>query len=291
MDIEQLHKKILYPVVRVKTEKAGGSGTVIYSKPDPERSGEFQTFILTNHHVIAGAVSHSKQWDSILKRDRKKEFLQPVMVELFDYVPMSRVDSSNQHSANIVCYDPAFDLAVLKLDSPKEVPNVAKLIDKSKIDTITLFAPLFGCGCSLLHDPFATDGRIAGLTEKVSESDKRFYLTTQNSIFGNSGGAIFLAETGEQIGVTARITGINLGFSQDIMTWMGFSITAQCIYDFLDEQEMKFIYDSTDTFVAALKRREKKQKEMLSQMMGEEDKGVDDEEVDASLVIPCPTSI
>ena len=32
---DQLHEQILYPVVRVRCEKAGGSGVVIYSEPDP----------------------------------------------------------------------------------------------------------------------------------------------------------------------------------------------------------------------------------------------------------------
>ena len=82
-----------------------------------------------------------------------------------------------------------------------------------------------------------------------------------NSIFGNSGGALFIAMTGEQIGITARISSIQLGFGVDIITWMGFSIAPREIYKFIDEQELKFLYDSSDTFGAAMKRREKKQKE------------------------------
>ena len=32
----QLHEKILYPVTRVRAEKAGGSGVLVYSQPDPK---------------------------------------------------------------------------------------------------------------------------------------------------------------------------------------------------------------------------------------------------------------
>ena len=51
MNLQELHERILYPVVRVRTGSAGGSGTVIMSQADPENEGEFQTFVLTNHHV------------------------------------------------------------------------------------------------------------------------------------------------------------------------------------------------------------------------------------------------
>ena len=42
---EELHEQILYPVVRVRTSEAGGSGTVIYSEPDPKNVEEYLTFI------------------------------------------------------------------------------------------------------------------------------------------------------------------------------------------------------------------------------------------------------
>jgi len=44
---------------------------------------------------------------------------------------------------------------------------------------------------------------------------------------------------------------------------MGFSIAPSEIYKFIDEQELKFLYTSSDTFEAAMKRREKKQRESL----------------------------
>ena len=48
--IGKLHKQILWTTVRVHTDKAYGSGTVIYSKPD--KKGEYQTYIITCEHVI-----------------------------------------------------------------------------------------------------------------------------------------------------------------------------------------------------------------------------------------------
>ena len=96
-------------------------------------------------------------------------------------------------------------------------------------------------------------------------------MSNCSSIFGNSGGALFLADTGEQIGITARISSIQLGFGVDIITWMGFSIAPSEIYKFIDEQELKFLYDPSDTFEAAIKRREKKQREALLALKSEDE--------------------
>ena len=45
MDIVQLHQKMIYPIVRVRTRRAGGSGVVIYSKPSGP-DDEMITYIL-----------------------------------------------------------------------------------------------------------------------------------------------------------------------------------------------------------------------------------------------------
>ena len=39
------HEQMFYPTVRVRTKKAGGSGTVVYSK---KYKGEVYTYVITN---------------------------------------------------------------------------------------------------------------------------------------------------------------------------------------------------------------------------------------------------
>lgn len=261
MNIKELHESILYPVVRIRTHKAGGSGTVIYSAPCKENPEENQSFVLTCAHVIADAVNVRKDWDSVLKKEIDKEFVEQVQVEVFDYVYLSKVNSSNAYRADIIAYDKSVDLAILKLESPKQCPFVAKIIPKDKIPLVKVFADAYASGCSLGHDPIANQGKITYIDEKI---DNHTYLMSNcSSIFGNSGGALFLADTGEQVGVTARITAMQLGFGMDIMTWMGFSVSPQEIYKFVDAQELKFFYDPNDTFEAAMKRREEKQRRAI----------------------------
>ena len=90
-------------------------------------------------------------------------------------------------------------------------------------------------------------------------------MVTAPSIFGNSGGATFLEETGEMIGVPARITVAALGFSADVITHMGFSITAERIYQFLDDQVFDFVYGSGRTSTECAEERKDKRDADLHQ--------------------------
>lgn len=261
MELKQLHERILYPVVRVRTGSTGGSGTVIFSQPDPENEGEHQTFILTNHHVIESAIEVKDIWDPVLKKKIKRDILSGVEVELFDYVRMSHRNSANTFEAEIVAYDQNEDMAVLKLDSPRPVEYVVKFIDREAVKDIRLFTPVWACGCSLGHDPFAMDGYITFLKEDIE--NRLYWMNSADQIFGNSGGAVYKADTGEQIGVTARVTVAQYGFSASITTWMNFCIPASRIYDFFDEQELKFLYDDSDTYTAAMERRKKRMERAL----------------------------
>ncbi len=270
MNIEELHNKIIYSVVRVKTAKAGGSGTVIYSQPDPTKTNEYLSLVMTCAHVVEDAIEIKKDWDSVLKKHIEKEFVQQVGVEIFDYVDLSTVNSSYTLRADIVSYDKNGDIAILKLNSPRKIEYVASLIPKDKINNVKFFMPTLTCGCSLSHTPFANAGYITGLTEMID--NKLYWMCNGASIFGNSGGAVFLAETGEQLGITARITTLQLGFGVDVITWMGFMVAPQRIYNFFEQQELKFLYDPSDTYEKAMKRREKKEKaSRLAQKAAEEE--------------------
>ena len=126
MNQQELHEKVLYPVTRVKTAKAGGSGVLVYSKEDPENKGQWINVVLTCEHVIADAVTVKSQWDSLLKREIKKDVLEEVSVEVFDYVG-SKIASANSTQAEIIAYDKNHDLAAVKLTNTKPQDWVADL--------------------------------------------------------------------------------------------------------------------------------------------------------------------
>jgi len=73
MEIIEKHRRMLYPMVRVRTEKAGGSGTIVYSEKVPGEEGKFETYLLSNYHVVDEAVKQEKEWSPLLQRDVKKD--------------------------------------------------------------------------------------------------------------------------------------------------------------------------------------------------------------------------
>jgi S1-C subfamily serine protease len=290
LNLEELHSRIVYPVVRVRGPKGGGSGTLIYSKADPGKE-EYINIVMTACHVIEDAIQTKKEWDSLLKKTIEKEFLEKVGVEIFDYVFLSTVNSSNSYKADIMAYDKHHDIALLKLESPKKAEYVAQLLPKDKIKDLKLFREVYASGASLLHDPIFTKGQVTYFNEMIE--NEPYLMASALSIFGNSGGAVFLSDTGEQIGISARITSIQLGFGVDIIPWMGFAVPIERIYKFLDDQELKFLYDPSDTYEASMKRREKKQKraklEILKEVEEEEKKNNSENEDKDSFVIPTPS--
>jgi len=256
---EKEHKEMLYPTVRVRTEKAGGSGTIIYSKPLPDQKGEdidYETYVLTNFHVIEDAVAFKKKWDPIAKREITKETRTTVQVEIFEYKHGSSIVGSSAFEGDIVAWDKEHDLALLKLRTVKPFKYVAKLYPKGKEDLIKLFAPCYAVGCSLGHSPIPSKGMLTGKNDEIE--NKSYWMSSAQIIFGNSGGSMYLEETHELIGVPARVSGYMAGFNIDVVTHMGLFVPCTRIYEFLEEQIYQFIYDKNYTSKDCEKLRKEK---------------------------------
>jgi len=253
----QRHQTILYPSVRVRATKALGSGTVILCAPDdPTHPDEFETLVLTNHHVIADLIDVKEDWDSALQRKRYREFRSPAYVEFFEFKRHSRVVSTNGKEAKVVAWDDKLDLALLRLETIAQMDFVAKLCPADRFERgIFAFDRVFTVGAALGEDPVVTEGRIAQFDRKIDAEP--YLLTTAPSIFGNSGGAVYLAETEELIGVPARIA--VTGFSSAV-THLSYSIPVTTLYRFFDEKDYQYIYDPRFTSKQCAETRERKLK-------------------------------
>jgi len=180
---EEFLKNALYPCVRVRTERAGGSGQVIHS------SKENGTFILTCEHVVDGAIEVKDKWSPLLQRNVKKDVLSPVSVEFFRYSYRDRATGAEMNRAEIVAYDKDEDIALLRLESPEPRPYVAKIFpcegvdDESINERIDLGAEIVTIGAALGHDPVPTIGNLAGFRDIIE--NRVFWLATAPSIFGN----------------------------------------------------------------------------------------------------------
>lgn len=227
---QRQHEQLLYPCVRVRTETAGGSGTVVYSK------GE-HTYVLTNHHVVESAIKVTKKWDSLLGRYADTEERKVVLVETFKYRDWSVLDRRESFDAEIVAYSKDEDLALLRLRTERPLKYVAKLMPRSTAEDVYLFCDVFAVGCSLGHPPIASSGKITSMNDRIA--NRVFWMTTAQIIFGNSGGAVYLAD-GRLIGVPSRVPVVGWG---NPVTHMGYAIPIPRVYQWAEREKLSFLYD------------------------------------------------
>jgi len=257
---KEAHEKYLYPIVRVTFNNTGGSGTIIFSK---ETDGKFSTYILTNHHVIADAVKLEEKWDSGLEKNIKVERRSIVYVEIFKYLNLGTPIGTMKVEADLVIYNDKSDIALLKLRLMEQIPHIAILAGKDKANHYNLFDETVAVGCSLGFPPIATPGIIT--RKNVQIDSLPYHMSTSQVIYGNSGGAMFLAESGQLIGIPSLVAVIGWG---NPITHMGFFIPIDRIYKWLEEENYNFIFDSTKTEKECLKLREERIKKSRENKQG-----------------------
>lgn len=264
LSVQEIHDQILYPVVRVRTGNAGGSGVIIYSEEDPQEPGKYINIALTCQHVVDSAIKIRDEFDPVLKQQRKSDYFEEISVEIFDYVD-SRLISSNSTQADIIAYDKHHDLAAVRLQNFRPVKYVAKVIPHDEIKNLRIADSVITCGCSLLHDPFPNNGTLTYLREVIEQ--KTYLMANAPSIFGNSGGGLFHGDSGNLLGLTSRVTVNQLGFGVDIQTWMNFSTHPERLYEFFEHQELQFLYNDQDNYHDAMKRRESKRRAAIRSIL------------------------
>jgi len=274
LNVEKKHVEMLWPCVRVRSNKAGGSGTVIYSKPDEK--GVYHTYVLTCEHVIDDLIEIKKGWDPIAKVERRMEFLGKPSVQLFYYEHLSRCrGSSGEHRATIVAYDKEGDIALLELEKrEKPIEYVAHLFPEDKIEEIHVFDELYCVGAVMDHEPITTNGILSYMDEIIE--GREYWMSTAQSIFGNSGGSVYRyspeRDRYEFLGMPARITVAIFGFAADAITHMGFFVPITRIYEFLKKNHYDFIYNPNKTYeqcLAERKRAEEERRKILLAKFGE----------------------
>ena len=262
-EIVQKHEQMFYPTVRVRTKKAGGSGTVVYSK---KHKDEVYTYVITNHHVISDSVHIEKKWDPVLKRKVDKEILDTVFVEFFRYNNYSHTIGSFAVEADIVAYSEVNggqDWALLRVrDKENPADWIANLFPLKDMDDIHIFDDVYAVGASLGHPPVASVGMITYMDDEIEHF--KYWMSSAPTIFGNSGGAVYrwsgINKQYEYVGIPSRISIQPMGFSADAITHMGYFIPIDRVYKLLEDNDYQFIYDDTISIDECKKARKKKQK-------------------------------
>ena len=261
--VEKRHKEILWTTVRVHTDKAYGSGTVIYSGKDAK--GKWHSYIATCQHVVANNIKVETKFDPRVGYDIKKETRIPVEVEFFYYDKLSICQGvSGSVKADIKAYDVDGDIAILETRRNAPVEWVAYLFPKDKEAEVHVFDDVWACGAALAHEPIATHGIINFMNELIDQGVE-YWMSSAQIIFGNSGGAIFRYSVErkryEFLGMPARISVSVAGFLPDPITHMGFFVPMPRIYKLLEDNFYQFVYDSKYTYEECQKLRESYKKE------------------------------
>lgn len=256
MNAQELHERVVYPVVQIRAAKAGGSGTIIFS--DTEDGERYNTFILTNQHVIDSAVKIEEEWNSVVGRKLPTERRSPVEVRNYVYRDVSFLETSQVNEADIVAWDKKHDIALLYLRTQRQFTNVIRLYDPDKVNELRMGMEVIACGCSLLHKPLMSRGHLSSLDEAAE--NLRMYMTSSLITFGNSGGAIFKADTLEFLGIPSRLDVANWGFGGDPQNFLNYFVPIHRIRDVVgDEWHYEFLFDPDVSMSESERRRREHQ--------------------------------
>lgn len=254
-EYELRHRKIVLPCVRIEADKARGSGTILYSAPAEGEKNAYSTYVLTNHHVVEGNIKVEKKWSGLLKMERKLESFELVDVQMFAYRWEQRAIGGTSIQSDIVAYDADEDLALLQLRSPNAIATIAELYPRGQERLLIPGMKVITIGAGLGYEPVQTEGILSQFGQDIDR--KEYWLSTAPTIFGNSGGAVFLKETYQFIGVPARIAVQGGWFGADPITHLSWCVPITRVYDFLETQRFRFIYDPSLTEVGETMERER----------------------------------
>ena len=241
--------EMLYPTVMVDLSDGQGSGTVVFSgkrKHESWKDEKVWTLVLTNHHVVASAVSIEEEFDPKRQKNVQKETRRPVHVRLWDYNDYSTAIGTTGRVARIVAWDKHRDLALLRLDDKERVmENIATLWPEN-IGGPYLFQKTWAVGSGMSNPPYPTEGLLSGISGKDAKG-RALYLSSAPIIFGNSGGSLWAYSKSrdkyEMIGVPSMVGAFGYG---NIVTHLAWSRPISEIRAFLRENDYGFVVGDED---------------------------------------------
>lgn len=255
MEREKLVSEVLRPVARIRTSKGKGSGTIIHSS-------EYGTYLLTNHHVVESNIEYKEVWDELLRRNVKKEFTSMVEVDINRLNEYGIVKGVITVDADIIISNSQQDLALLKLRDDI-IYDTANWFPEELAEKIPILSELVCAGAAMGEKPIVTQGRLNGMQIEIDNYE--YWLSSAPSIFGNSGGAVFVEHGGKwcYVGIPSRIRVAILGFSSDAVTHLGYFIPIFRIYRWLRDNCYDYLWDSSVTKEECdIERERRREKEL-----------------------------
>jgi S1-C subfamily serine protease len=209
---------LLAPTVKISSKSDVGSGTVIYSDKKGDR---YVSYVLTAHHIV----------------EQNYDPKTPLPLEVVSFREGRKV---REESGIVVSVSPQLDLALIEVESDRPYEATAKLIAPEKIAAVKLYSRVNAIGCPLGYAPIPTSGE---LTSKSKVLDgQSYWMINAPTIFGNSGGAIYLSETHEMIGVLSRISAYK-NLIDVAVPHMGIVTSMNDVYSWLEHEHYQYVVD------------------------------------------------
>ena len=211
------------PIVRFDGEEAAGSGVVVYTRRGAGL--ETEVFVLTAYHAIRNIIAEGGN---------------PAALKVIVY--NHEAGRTCEAKGSLYSHSESQDLAVVRvlLPAAEPVPIKAKFASLGQAIAAPIFTPVYTVGCPMRTDPIATFGEIANKRSIVGNAT--YWMVTAPAYLGNSGGGVFLAETGELIGLYSKIYTYGRG-RPTVVTHMGLVTPMSVIVEFLEKSGLDFIID------------------------------------------------
>jgi len=219
-DREEMWNSLLGPIVQLSGEESVGSGVMLRG-PVEAGSSEEVDYILTAWHVIRdiqGSLYNSEM---------------PVPVTIYLSESQTR-----EETATLLEFDPVIDVAILRLDAPAPVENIAHLSALSRLADVRIFDSVYAVGCPLGNDPIPTLGQVSALAHDVD--GESYLMINAPTYVGNSGGGIFTAENRELLGIFSKVY-THGSLRPTIVTHMGLVTPMHVIYDWFEQVNYGFL--------------------------------------------------
>ena len=212
-DLNQMYETMIDPTVQISHFNEVGSGTIIYS-----RNGH--SYVLSAAHII-----------------NQEHIENEIILKKYD----KHGRQSSSYLARIVAIDSEKDLLLLEVETGDQLPT-SRFASEQRINDVKVFDRVYAIGCPLGYGPMPTLGEISTKNKTLKVKGPTHWMLNAPTIFGNSGGGIYLADTQEFIGVLSRVSAYN-NFVNIAVPHMGILVKPQDIKSWLDEENLQFVYD------------------------------------------------
>jgi S1-C subfamily serine protease len=215
-DSGELTRRMLLPTVQLNGDDTVGSGTVVFSGPNPRKDGKVESYALTSYHVVRNILA-----------DTPKAHTEGFDVTV--YLPGERFVVKGR----MVAHQAKIDAALVLLDGERKLPFVAAVLPRAQARSVKVWEPVCCVGCPLGNDPVPSHGEVSSLQNDLNGAN--YWMINAPAYFGNSGGGVYRAETRELIGVFSKIYthGKN---APVVVPHMGLCTPIEAVYEWLQAE-------------------------------------------------------